>query len=66
MYQLAAVLADKRGTVDGKTAAHLKKELMIQVPEMIERIYKEERELLRQGAQAFLEARCYTCLLYTS
>lgn len=60
MYQLAVALAEKKGTIGEETVTQLKRELMIQVPEMIERIYKEERDILHQSAQAFLEARCYT------
>lgn len=60
MYQLAYTFADRKGTISKETASYLIKELMIQVPDMIERIYKEERELLHLCAQSFLEARCYT------
>lgn len=60
MYQLSYCLAEQKGTVDQKTYSCFSDELKTSVPEMIERIYREELKVLHECAGRFLEARCYT------
>lgn len=60
MYQMAYHLAEQKGTIDGECFVQLEKELRETVPSVIDRIYKEETELLKKCVPSFLEARCYT------
>lgn len=60
MYQLAYGFAEQKKTAGQALCEGLNEELKNKVPDMIERIYREEAETLQGAAQRFLEARCYT------
>lgn len=60
MYQLAYAFAKQKGAVEHALYERLNEELNNKIPDMIDRIYKEEMETIKDLAQRFLEARCYT------
>lgn len=60
MYQLSYCLAGQKETIEREKYNCLCAELKTLVPEMIQRIYREELSGLHECAQRFLEARCYT------
>lgn len=60
MYQMAYSLSEAKGVGDADELKKLNSEMKESVADIIERIYREEIETIKECAQKFLDARCYT------
>lgn len=60
MYDMAFALAKEKEKISVNEWEKLEGEISKKVPEMIEKIYAEEKEKIQDCVQSFLEARCYT------